>query len=200
MSAPKIHFLADGRFVAYPAKHQYALEMFMMTNHGPQDTLRVTRPGGHFGDVEVEIRMLRPRKFIEVTLGTNQCRVVRLLQTGFEVDLRSKSSLSAPFKWTHQDIDTDQWVPFDNHDQYLIEQAFLRREKQYVLQGGGDVNGGVLDFARMKYSVGNFPEENLRRSELQTTRFEPERNLAVESRTYEYRVPTGWAPFPTNVS
>eukprot|EP00759_Apiculatamorpha_spiralis_P024415 PhF_6_TR27898/c0_g4_i2/m.40907 len=162
MSAPKIHFLADGRFVAYPAKHQYALEMFMMTNHGPQDTLRVTRPGGHFGDVEVEIRMLRPRKFIEVTLGTNQCRVVRLLQlqTGFEVNQRSKSSLSSPFQWTHQDIDTDQWEPFDDQDQYLIEQAFSRREKQHVLQGGG-----VLDFARMKYSVHPLPEENLRRAE-----------------------------------
>eukprot|EP00759_Apiculatamorpha_spiralis_P024411 PhF_6_TR27898/c0_g1_i5/m.40901 len=185
----------DGRFVFYPPQMQEMLnQASIMLDKG--GVISHTHEG-YFGDIEAEIKMVRPGKYIEVIKANQQRRLVRRGRAS-----KAKENTARVFVWTHQDMDTDQWVPFDDQDQYLIEQAFSRREKQYVLQGGGDDTGGVLDFARMKYSVhslGNLPEENLRRSERQTTRFEPE-VAAVESRSYEYRVPTGWAAFPSNVS
>eukprot|EP00759_Apiculatamorpha_spiralis_P024402 PhF_6_TR27898/c0_g1_i10/m.40903 len=185
----------DGRFVFYPPQMQEMLnQASIMLDKG--GVISHTHEG-YFGDIEAEIKMVRPGKYIDVIKANQQRRLVRRGRAS-----KAMQNAARMFVWAHQDMDTDQWVPFDDQDQYLIEQAFSRREKQYVLQGGGEDNGGVLDFARMKYSVhpqGNLPKENLRRAERQTTRFEPE-VPALESRTYEYRVPSGWAPFPTNVS
>eukprot|EP00759_Apiculatamorpha_spiralis_P024412 PhF_6_TR27898/c0_g1_i7/m.40902 len=178
----------DGRFVFYPPQMQEMLnQASIMLDKG--GVISHTHEG-YFGDIEAEIKMVRPGKYIEVIKANQQRRLVRRGRAS-----KAKENTARVFVWTHQDMDTDQWVPFDDQDQYLIEQAFSRREKQYVLQGGGDDTGGVLDFARMKYSVhslGNLPEENLRRSEPEVP--------AVESRIYVYRVPTGWAAFPSNVS
>eukprot|EP00759_Apiculatamorpha_spiralis_P050353 PhF_6_TR4633/c0_g2_i1/m.6483 len=135
-----------GEFESYPLKYQDELDS-KLHNAKPQ-IVRLCL-SSYFGDNLVEITMLRPGKYIEVTSGTHQKRLVRRLRiephfgdTGLKIEAKN---VRVSFQWAHQDIDTDQWIPFDDQDQFLIEQAFSRREKQYVLQGDGEDSGGALD-------------------------------------------------------